>query len=168
MLVWIVIVALCAALMPGLKFSDNIENLRAKGNEGVINQALVTSKFGQSFGYMMYVVEAKDLEGVLRKTQAATVALQAKVANGPLSSIQSIGSFLPPQSQQMEILARLRAGQRDTFSFDRIAATLHRALAANGFRPDAYDPFLKLFGQALNPPGPVGPRTSTTSGWPPC
>ncbi|HEX4497129.1 MAG TPA: MMPL family transporter [Thermoanaerobaculia bacterium] len=157
-LVWIVVVAVCAALMPGLKFSDNIENLRAKGNEGVTNQALVTSKFGQSFGYMMYVVEAKDLEGVLRKTQAATVALQAKIANGPLSSIQSIGSFLPPQSQQMEILARLRAGQGDTFSFDRIAATLHRALAANGFRPDVYDPFLKLFGQALNPPGPVGPE----------
>jgi predicted RND superfamily exporter protein len=157
-LVWIVIVALCAALMPGLKFSDNIENLRAKGNEGVTNQALVTQKFGQSFGYMMYVVEAKDLEGVLRKTQAATVALQAKIANGPLSSIQSIGSFLPPQSQQMEILARLRAGQGDTFSFDRIAATLHRALAANGFRPDVYDPFLKLFGQALNPPSPVGPE----------
>ncbi|MEO6191563.1 MAG: MMPL family transporter [Thermoanaerobaculia bacterium] len=157
-LIWIGIVAVCAALAPGLEFSDNIENLRAKGNEGVINQALVTQKFGQSFGFMMYVVEARDLDGVLRKTQAASLALQEKVAHGPLSSFQSIASFLPPQSQQGEILARLRAGRNDAFSFERISATLHRALAANGFRPDAYDAFLKLFGQALNPPGPVGPE----------
>jgi predicted RND superfamily exporter protein len=156
-LIWVGIVAVCAALAPGLEFSDNIENLRAKGNEGVINQTLVTRKFGQSFGFMMYVVQAKDLDTVLRKTQDANRELRAKVENGPLSSIQSIATFLPPQSQQMEILARLRAGRNDTFSFDRIAATLHRALAANGFRPDAYDSFLGLFRQALSPPGPVGP-----------
>jgi uncharacterized membrane protein YdfJ with MMPL/SSD domain len=57
----------------------------------------------------------------------------------------------------MEVLARLRAGRNDVFSVERISATLHRALAANGFRPDAYDPFMRLFGQALAPPGPVGP-----------
>jgi predicted RND superfamily exporter protein len=156
-LVWIAIMAACAALAPSLQFSDNIENLRAKGNEGVTNQTLVTQKFGQSFGFMMYVVQAKDLDTVLRKTQAATQALRAKVEDGPLSSFQSIATFLPPQSQQMEILARLRAGRDGTFSFGRISATLRRSLAADGFRPDAYDHFLELFGQALNPPGPVGP-----------
>src|SRR4029077_14666467 len=79
------------------------------------------------------------------------------VDHGPLASFQSIASFLPPPSQQMEILARLRAGRDDVFSGARIAATQHRALAANAFRPDAYDPFLRLFAQALDPPGPVGP-----------
>jgi predicted RND superfamily exporter protein len=157
-LAWVAVVAVCAVLARGLQFSDNIENLRAKGNEGVTNQALVTRKFGQSFGFMMYVVEARDLDGVLRKTQAAGQALREKVEHGPLSSFQSIATFLPPQSQQREILARLRAGRNDVFSFERIAATLRRSLAANGFRPDAYDHFLELFRQALDPPGPVGPE----------
>jgi len=156
-LFWAVVLLICAALAPRLQFSDNIENLRAKGNQGVEYQTLVTKKFGQSFGFMMYVVQAKDLDGVLRKTQDAAQALQAKVENGPLASFQSIANFLPPQSQQMEVLARLRAGRNDAFSLERISATLRRALAANGFRPDAYDPFLALFGRALNPPGPVGP-----------
>jgi uncharacterized protein len=156
-LVWVVIVAVCAALIPRLKFNDTIENLRAKGNQGVEYQALVTRKFGQSFGFMMYVVQAKDLDGVLRKTQDAARELQAKVDHGPLASFQSIASFLPPPSQQEQILARLRAGRNDVFSIERISATLHRALAANGFRPDAYDGFLRLFAQALQPPGPVGP-----------
>ena len=142
---------------PGLQFSDNIENLRAKGNQGVEYQTLVTKKFGQSFGFMMYVVQAPDLDGALRKTQAAAEALRGEVEHGPLASFQSIANFLPPPSQQQEVLARLRAGRNDTFSGERIAATLHRALAANGFRPDAYDHFLALFGQALAPPGPVGP-----------
>ena len=156
-LAWIVIVVVCAALAPRLQFSDNIENLRAKGNRGVEYQAQVTQKFGQSFGFMMYVVQAKDLDGVLRKTQEASGALRGQVEDGPLASFQSIASFLPPISQQQEVLARLRAGQQDTFSAGRISATLKRSLAANGFRPDAYDHFLELFGQALNPPGPVGP-----------
>jgi predicted RND superfamily exporter protein len=156
-LVWVGVVAICAGLATRLEFSDNVENLRAKGNQGVAYQTLVTEKFGQSFGYMMYVVQAKDLDTVLRKTQDASRALQGEVDHGPLASFQSIASFLPPPSQQIEILARLRTGRNDVFSGTRIAATLHRALAANGFRPDAYDPFLRLFGQALDPPGPVGP-----------
>ena len=157
-LAWVVIVVVCAGLATRLEFSDNIENLRAKGNQGVAYQALVTRKFGQSFGFMMYVVEAKDLDGVLRKTQDAARELKGEVDHGPLSSFQSIASFLPPPSQQAEILARLRAGRNDVFSLERISAALHKALAANGFRPDAYDHFLGLFGQALNPPGPVGPE----------
>jgi predicted RND superfamily exporter protein len=156
-LAWVAIVAACAALAPRLQFSDNVENLRAKGNQGVEYQTLVTQKFGQSFGFMMYVVQAKDLDGVLRKTQEASGALRGEVENGPLASYQSIASFLPPISQQQEVLARLRAGQKDVFSAERVNATLRRSLAANGFRPDAYDHFLELFGQALNPPGPVGP-----------
>jgi uncharacterized protein len=155
--IWVVAVAACAALIPRLRFNDTIDNLRAKGNQGVEYQALVTQKFGQSFGFMMYVVEAKDLDGVLRKTQDAAQALQEKVDHGPLASYQSIASFLPPPSQQEQILARLRAGQDGPFSIERISATLRRALAANGFRPDAYDGFLKLFAQTLNPPAPVGP-----------
>jgi predicted RND superfamily exporter protein len=155
---WVVIVAACTALIPRLRFNDNVENLRAKGNQGVEYQALVTRKFGQSFGFMMYMVEAKDLDGVLRKTQDATRALKGEVEHGSLASVQSIASFLPPPSQQEEILARLRAGRNDVFSIERISSTLHKSLTANGFRPDAYDGFLRLFAQALNPPGPVGPE----------
>jgi predicted RND superfamily exporter protein len=156
-LAWAVISLICLALTPGLQFSDNIDNLRAKGNQGVAYQTLVTQKFGQSFGFMMYVVQGKDLETVLEKTQAAAQALSGEVAHGPLASFQSIASFLPPPSQQRAVLARLQAGRNDVFSRQRIAATLDRDLAANGFRPGTYDGYMRLFGQALAPPGPVGP-----------
>ena len=166
-LAWVVIVAVCAALAPNLQFSDNIENLRAKGNEGVLNQTLVTRKFGQSFGFMMYVVQAgistascgrpRTRPGADRGDRARPARLPAIDLDLPAAAVAADGGPGAPA-----------AGRDGAFSIGRIAATLHRALAANGFRPDAYDPFLRLFGQALSRRGRWDRRTSMTSAWPPC
>src|SRR5881409_1964470 len=56
-IVWIMAIAVCGVLATRIHFSDDIQDLRAKGNVGVINQARVTQKFGQSFDFMMYVCE---------------------------------------------------------------------------------------------------------------
>jgi len=155
--VWAVLVAVWAILATGLTFNDSVENLRAKGNRGVALQAEVTRKFGQSFGFMMLAVEGKDLDEALTRTDRAAAHLDPLVAKGTIASYQSLATFLPPPSRQQQAIAVLRAGQADRFNAERIARALRRALAENGFRPDAYDHYLELFGRALKPPGPVGP-----------
>jgi predicted RND superfamily exporter protein len=152
---WTILIVVCAILATRLRFSDNIQDLRAKGNIGVVNQSRITAKFGQSFDFMMYVTEGKTLEEALEKTRTASADLERLVQNHTISSYQSISTFLPPADQQQQVIAALRAGQSDRFNPARIEKTFRAALVANGFRADAYDDFLKLFRQALTPSEPV-------------
>jgi predicted RND superfamily exporter protein len=67
--VWIVLLAACALLATRVRFDDNIQDLRAKDNEGIFNQDKVTRKFGQPFGSVSYVVEGApraELAGAVR------------------------------------------------------------------------------------------------------
>jgi predicted RND superfamily exporter protein len=152
---WTIFILICAALATRLRFSDNIQDLRAKGNVGVINQSRITDKFGQSFDSMWYVCEGKTLEEALEKTRAASADLEPLVRDHTIASFQSISNFLPPADQQLKVIDVLRAGQNDRFNFARISTTFRAALAANGFRPDAYDEFLTMFAEALNPKEPL-------------
>jgi hypothetical protein len=49
----------------------------------------------------------------------------------------------------------LRNGRADRFNLVRINRTFREALAANGFRPDAFDNYLRLFSQSVAPTEPV-------------
>src|SRR5206468_11379517 len=138
-----------------IQFSDNIQDLRAGNNSGAKTQAAVTQKFGQSFDFMMYVCEAKSLGDVMTRTSAATRDLDALVHGGTIGSIQSISTFLPPPEQQAEVIAEIRRGAGDRFNAARIAKTFKEALAANGFRAEAYDSYLEMFEQSLHPAEPV-------------
>jgi predicted RND superfamily exporter protein len=153
--IWAVFIVICSVLALRLRFSDNIQDLRAKGNIGVINQEKITAKFGTSFEFMMYVVQGKSLEEVLERTRAASKDLDALVADKTIASYQSISTFVPPQDQQVLIIHELERGRADRFNFDRINKTFHEALAANGFRPDAYDNFMVMFRQTLAPKQPI-------------
>jgi uncharacterized protein len=157
--IWIVFVVICGVLATGVKFSDNIQDLRAKGNPGVVNQSRITEKFGQSFDFMMYVCEGKTLEEALEKTRAASKDLDALVADHTIASYQSISTFLPPAVDQEKIIARLHAGSSDAFSATRIDHTFRAALAENGFRPEVYDDYMKLFAQTLSPAQPITLQT---------
>ncbi len=149
--VWILFILVCGALATRIHFSDNIQDLRAKGNPGVINQAKITAKFGQSFDFMMYVTEGKTLEEVLTKTYAAAGDLDALVRDHTIASYQSISAFLPPLAQQREVMGELNRGKSDRFNIARIGATFHEALVNSGFRPEAYENYMRLFSQALAP-----------------
>jgi uncharacterized protein len=153
--VWVVLVAICGVLATRLRFSDNIQDLRAKGNPGVVYQARLTEKFGQSFDVMMVVSEGKTMEEVLAKTYAATRDLEPLVRDRTISSFQTISTFLPPVGQQQQAIAALRAGAPDRFNFPRIEKTFKSALLENGFRPEAYDETLKLFARTLAPTEPA-------------
>jgi predicted RND superfamily exporter protein len=157
--VWVVFIIICGALATQVRFSDNIQDLRAKGNPGVINQTKVTAKFGQSFDFMMYVTEGRSLDDVLNKTQAAAHDLDRLVNDRTIASYQSISTFLPPIPQQRVIIEELRKGQRDRFNVARIQKTFHQALISSGFRPEAYDNYMRLFSQALAPTEPVTIKT---------
>jgi predicted RND superfamily exporter protein len=157
--IWIVFTVVCGVLATRVRFSDNIQDLRAKGNPGVVNQTRITEKFGQSFDFMMYVCEGKTLEEALEKTRAAAQDLDALVSDHTISSYQSISSFLPPTVDQERIIARLHAGSGNEFNINRISRTFRAALAENGFRPDAYDDYLKLFTQTLQPAQPITLQT---------
>ena len=153
--IWAIFIAICAVLARDIRFSDNIQDLRAKNNPGVKSQEQLTKQFGQSFDAMMYVVEGRSLDEVLAKTDAVATELNALVADHSIASFQSIASFLPPQAQQREVIAELQRGRADRFNADRIETTLKQALAENGFRPEPFTHYLELFRQALQPTQPI-------------
>jgi predicted RND superfamily exporter protein len=155
LVVWIVFMLVCGLLATRIQFSDNIQDLRAGNNSGVKTQAFVTQKFGQSFDFMMYVCEAKSLGEVMTKTSAATRDLDALVRDHTIGSIQSISTFLPPPDQQAQVIAEIQRGAGDRFNAGRITKTFKEALAANGFRAEAYDSYLEMFVQSLQPAEPV-------------
>jgi predicted RND superfamily exporter protein len=157
--IWVVFVIVCGVLATRVKFSDNIQDLRAKGNPGVVNQSRITEKFGQSFDFMMYVCEGRTMEEALEKTRTASQELDALVADHTISSYQSISTFLPPATDQQKIIDRLRAGSGNEFNVARVDRTFRAALAENGFRPDAYDDYMKLFSQTLQPAQPITLQT---------
>jgi predicted RND superfamily exporter protein len=157
--VWTVFIVACGIMATRVRFSDNIQDLRAKGNTGVVNQSRITEKFGQSFDFMMYVCEGKTIEEALEKTRTASKDLDALVADHTIASYQSISTFLPPVVDQEKIIARLHGGAANEFNAARIEKTFRAALVENGFRPDAYDDYLKLFAQALQPAQPITLQT---------
>jgi predicted RND superfamily exporter protein len=152
---WVILVLVTGVAATRVRFSDNVQNLRSKGNEAVSLQEVVTQKFGQSFEFMMYAVRGKTAEEVIEKTEKAIPELEHMAHDGTIGSYQAISTFLPTERQQRENIARLQRGAADTFSAKRVEASLRRELAVNGFRPDIYDELLPLFSQALQQKEPL-------------
>ncbi len=153
--VWVIFVVICGGLATRIRFSDNIQDLRAKNNAGVESQGVITQKFGQSFDAMMYVVYGKSMDDVLLRTNTATNDLAPLVHDHTIASVQSISTFIPPFEQQQQTIDLLRAGRATTFNPQRIEKTFRAALAENGFNPAAYDSYLPLFVQSLTAEKPV-------------
>jgi predicted RND superfamily exporter protein len=162
--VWVVLVAIATIFAVRVRFSDELQNLRAKGNEGVRLQELVTKKFGQSFDAMMYGVRGATAGQAIAKTEAALPELEAIARKGVIRSVQSIATFVPSERQQRQVITRLQAGADDEFSFARIETTFREALVDNGFRAEAYDHVLPLYAQALAQRQPLTVETLETLG----
>jgi predicted RND superfamily exporter protein len=152
---WIIVVIVAGIAGTRVRFSDSIQSLRSKGNEGVLLQELVTKKFGQSFEFMMYGVRGATASEAIAKTERALPDLEKIAEHGTIGSFQSIATFLPSDAQQRQAIQRLESGANGPFSMPRIEKTFRQALAGNGFRPDAYDHFLPLFAQALGQRQPL-------------
>lgn len=153
--VWAVVVLIGAVAARNVRFSDSLQNLRSTGNEGIRLQNVVTEKFGQSFEFMMYGVRGKTAAEAIAKTEAAIPDLERVAEQKVIGSYQAITTFLPSETQQRQVIARLEAGESGVFSFPRIEQTFRSALVENGFRADAYDDMLPLYQQALQHREPV-------------
>ena len=152
---WLVIVVIAGAAATRVRFSDQIQNLRSKGNDGFRLQEVVTKKFGQSFEFMMYGVRGATAGEALARTEAALPDLDRIARKRIIGSYQTISTFLPSVETQRPVIARLAGGADGEFSYPRIERTFRKALVDNGFKPDAYDHFLPLFAQALNQREPL-------------
>lgn len=152
---WTLIVLVAGFAATGVRFSDELSNLRSSGNEGIRLQEMVTSKFGQAFEAMMYGVRGTTPGEAIAISEASIPDLDALVQKKVIGSYQSINSFLPGASTQQRAIRRLEQGASDEFSYPRIERTFRQALTANGFRPEAYDSFLPLFRQAVEQRTPL-------------
>ena len=153
--IWCAFIVVCGLLATRLRFSDSIQDLRAKGNPGVVTQTRLTDKFGQSFDFMMYVIERPTLDDVMARTYAAAHDLEPLVADHTIASFQSISAFLPPRPQLVAVIDALQRGRADRFNGARINKTFNQALTENGFRPEAYESYMQMFLQALEPKEPI-------------
>lgn len=156
---WVVVVVIAGIAATRVRFSDNIQNLRSKGNEGVRLQEVVTKKFGQSFEFMMYGVRGATPAEAIAKTEAALPELDQIAEKKIIGSYQSIATFLPSEAHQREVIRRLETGGNAEFSWPRIESTFRQALVDHGFRADAYDHFLPLYAQALQQREPLTVET---------
>jgi uncharacterized protein len=152
--VWIVFITLALLAGTRIRFSDNIQNLRASGNPGVETQELLTSKFGQSFNSMMFVSYGATPDEALDATAAVIPGLDALVADGTIDSYQSIASYIPVESRQRAAIDFIRT-RPSTFDPDRVENTFRQSVVAEGFRPETWDDYLVDFRQALTPVEPV-------------
>lgn len=152
--IWVAFVALALLAATRVRFSDNIQNLRATGNRGVEVQEELTRTFGQSFNSMMLVFYGKDPDDVLARTSRVLPELDALVARRAIGSFQSVATFIPPAARQRSSIAYIRA-HPDAFDPARIESTFRDTLATEGFRPEIYDDYLAKFRQALDPERPL-------------
>ncbi|HEX6179223.1 MAG TPA: MMPL family transporter [Thermoanaerobaculia bacterium] len=153
--VWTIIVIVTAIAARGVRFNDSLQGLRATGNDAVRMQDEVTHRFGQSFDAMMYGVRGATPADAIAKTEAAIPDFERMTKNGTIGSFQSVTTFLPSETQQREVIAKLTAGENGAFSFPRIEATFRQALIDNGFRETAYDNVLPLYQQAFGQREPL-------------
>jgi predicted exporter len=98
---------------------------------------------------MMYGVRGATAAEAIARAEAAVPEFEALTRKGVIDSYQSVTTFVPGEAQQRAVIERLRQGENGAFSFARIERTFRQALVDNGFRAEAYDEVLPLYGQAL-------------------
>lgn len=159
---WVVFILISLAFATRIRFSDNIQNLRAGGNRGVEIQEELTRTFGQSFNSMMLVFYGETPEEAIEKSYAVLPELDQLVRAKAIASYQSLATFLPPVDRQLQTIATIR-GSGAAFDASRIEPAFRAALETEGFRPALYDGYLENFRRALAPERPLQARDILTT-----
>jgi hypothetical protein len=141
-----------AAALPRLHFNDDMRSLRSPANEGVRIQEEVAAAFGASFNAMMIRVEAEDEAAVLERVRELSLGLDRLVADGTLSSYESLANLTPPAAAQQRALDWV-AAHRELTDPGRVRRELSAALAAVGLRAEAFAPGLDILAETLRPAG---------------
>jgi len=138
-----------------VEFSDNVQELRSRNNQGILIQEKISRRFAATFNPMMVVCEGRNADEVLEKNRQVDRKLEPFVANGMLLGYESILTYLPARQDQESVIRALKTGSAGPFNLARIEKTFESALQENGFREGIYDHYLKTLPATLNPPRPV-------------
>jgi len=138
-----------------LEFDDTVQVLRSNRSAVYEHERRLAETFGASLSYMMVIAQGRDAEEAVTLTERVERRLEPFVADGTVASYDSILGYLPPHEQQQRALAALAGDERGAFDFSRIQRTFLQALEQNGFRREAFAPFLARLERVLTPPGPV-------------
>jgi len=147
--------AIAAALALRLDFDEGINSLRSNQAPSFKVQSEIADKFGASLSYMMAISEGATVEEAVRRTQRVQERLKPFLADGTVTSEDSILDYLPPVERQRAVIDALRAGARGAFDVDRVRATFRSALAASGFREAPFEEYLGRLDKLLSPARPV-------------
>jgi hypothetical protein len=147
-----------------VEFSDNVQDLRAPTNRGIIVQDMIKQKFGAEFNSMMVVCRGGDAETVLRRNREANGILDGFVADKTVLGYESILSYLPAEADQQTVIRALRDGEKGAFDIARIERTFRGALAESGFRDGSYDTYLAALPATLRPERPITLRDLEEAG----
>jgi predicted RND superfamily exporter protein len=145
-----------AWLAARLEFDDTIRVLRSNRSAAYQVQQEITERFGAALSYMMAIAESESREEAVALTEEIRRRLQPFVDSGVIGSSDSILSYLPPESQQQQVLAALHASGAREFDAERVRATFVDALARNGLREEAFAGFLGRMQRFLSPERPIG------------
>jgi predicted RND superfamily exporter protein len=154
----VVVAALTAVsgwLALDLGFDDTITVLRSERSEALQVQRDVQERFGASLSYMMAIAEADTQEEAIALTAKIEQRLRPFLESGAVASSDSILSYLPPVSQQEQVLEALHRDQDGAFDAARVRGTFVDGLAALRFRPEAFSSFLDRLDAFLAPERPV-------------
>jgi predicted RND superfamily exporter protein len=138
-----------------LQFDDTVSVLRSENSPAYQEQKRMQEKFGAALSYMMALAVAPTAEEAIALTEKIEQRLQPFLEDGTVHHHDSILAYLPPYSQQRQILAALADDDRGAFDAARIRATFEQAVEENGFRAAAFAGFLGRMGRFLAPEGPV-------------
>ncbi len=158
---WFVIVLIASItvgagfLATRLDFDDTITVLRSNRSSAYRVQEELNAKFGASLSYMMAIAESDTREGAVELAEKVQRRLEPFSASGVIGSYDSILSYLPPESQQRQVLAALASDKAGAFDAERVRATFLRGLAVNGLNPQAFSEFLERMQRFLAPERPL-------------
>jgi predicted RND superfamily exporter protein len=140
---------------PALEFDDTIQVLRSNRSQAYKVQREMAQRFGASPSYMMVIVEAAGDDEALARTEQVEQRLQPFLESGVVSGHDSILSYVPPRSRQIEVLRARDAASADAFDPRRIRATFLDALEQNGFAAAPFELFLGRMERFLSPRRPI-------------
>ncbi len=149
-----VVTACAVGALVLLRFDDDVRNLRSPSNQGVAVQERVSKAFGLSFNAMMIRLEAPDQATALERVQALAGGLDRLVAEGVLSSYESVANLVPPRAAQERALAWI-AANRELTDPARVRRELDTAFARVGLVPSAFAAGMSTLDEAMRPEGPV-------------
>jgi predicted exporter len=139
------LVALCAPLLPELRWVDDMSRLWRMDPEVVQEDARVRERVSQWETGRLVIGVAPDREQAMALGEAVHARLAPLVETGAIGGVRSLHDFLWPETRQRENLAALRADAE-------LPARLRAAYQAAGFRGDAFSGFGPALAQEPPPP----------------